>query len=97
VIRVIVTPLEVFPLLGSLGFVEFAIFPVLFSQVNAVSTIFSAVPRMVIVTFPVVVPLIMMIVGHHRHWGNEGSAGAKHTQNQKTMHIVSLVLLKARY
>jgi hypothetical protein len=70
VVGVIVTPPEVLPLLRGFHSREFAIVPMLLSEVNAVSTILVVVPSMVIAAVPIVVPFVMMIVGSHRHGGS---------------------------
>jgi hypothetical protein len=92
VIRVIVTPPEVFPLLGIFRFLERMIVPVLLPQINAVSPIFLVVPRMIIAGIPIVVPFVMMIVGPHRHRGNQGGTYKNCGQNQKTTHVLTLLL-----
>jgi len=89
----IVTPSEVLPLLGGFHAVELTIVPVLFSEVDAVRTIFLAVPRMIVVAVSVVLPSIVMIVSSHRHWGGQSSGGEKRGQNQKTTHIDNLLLV----
>jgi hypothetical protein len=92
-IRVLVPPSEVFPLLDRFHCAELPIVPVLLPDVNAVSTIFVVVPPMVIVAIPIIVPLILRttIVSRHRDWGNQSTAGEKRAQNQKTTHIGNLL------
>jgi hypothetical protein len=77
VIRVLVPPPEVGSLLNHPGSPELTIIPVLFRQVHAVRAIFLAVPRMIVAALPIVIPYFTMIVGPHRHWGDQGSAGEK--------------------
>jgi hypothetical protein len=86
-----VTPPEVLPLASSLLSIEFSVIPVLFRQVNAVSTIFLAVPRMVVVAIPIVVPSLAVIVGPHRHWRHQGGGGKKRRQNYKSTHDINLL------
>jgi uncharacterized membrane protein YphA (DoxX/SURF4 family) len=94
VIRVIVTPPEVLLLLGSSGSPELTIVAVLLAQVNAVRAIFLVVPRMIVAAVAIVVTLVMTIVGIHHRWGNQADADAKRTQNQNTMHVVNLLLVR---
>jgi hypothetical protein len=92
VIRVFVTPPEIFPLLGCFRSVELTIVPVLLAQVNAVSTIFLAVPSMIVAAIPIVIPFLMMIVSPYRYRGNQASANEKRGQCQNTTHIIKLLL-----
>jgi hypothetical protein len=54
--------------------IEFTIVLVLFAEINAVSTIFVAVPLMVIAMVPIVVPPMMVVVSVHCHRGDQGGA-----------------------
>ncbi len=61
-IGVLVTPPEIFTLLGGFHFPKLAIVTVPLAEVNAVSRIFLAVPCMLVVAIPIVVTLVMMVV-----------------------------------
>jgi hypothetical protein len=92
VIRMLVTPPEVFPLLVCFRSIELTIVPVLLAQVNAVSTIFLAVPSMIVAAIPIVIPFLMMIVSPYSERGNQASANEKRGQCQNTTHIIKLLL-----
>ena len=72
---VFVTVLEVFPPMANIHLHKRNIHPVLLNQVRAVLTIFVAVPIMIVATVPIVIaPFTMMVVSHHRNWGNHGGS-----------------------
>jgi hypothetical protein len=95
-IRVVVTPLEILTLLGGFHFAERAIVTVLLAQVDAVSAIFLDVPRMIIVSVPIVVALVMMIVSAHCYRSDQSRASENQAQNQKAMHRITSLLGEAR-
>jgi hypothetical protein len=80
-IGVFMAPVEVVCLLIAPHSMESSIVPVLLAEVNAVSTIFLAVPLMVIAVFAIVVAPFMMLVGVHCHRGDQGGAQQEPTEN----------------
>jgi hypothetical protein len=89
VVRVLMTPLEVFSLLSDFHLPELTVVAMLFPQVYSISLIFMVVPRMIVVAISIVVSLLM-IVGVRCHWGNQGSADEKRGQNHKAVHVFVL-------
>jgi len=73
-IRVGMPPGEVLRLFVAPHSREISIVPVLLAKVYAVSTIFLAIPLMIVFVVPIVVTLVMMFVSPHCHWGNQGGA-----------------------
>jgi hypothetical protein len=71
-----VAPPEVFSLLIMFHSPELTIAPVLILQIEAVSSIFLVVPRMIVAVLSIVVPFLVMVsvVIPRRHWCNERSA-----------------------
>jgi hypothetical protein len=61
VVGVLMAPREVLLLLGPLHSIEITIFPLLLLEICAVSTIFVAVPRMVILAAAIVVAFFVMV------------------------------------
>jgi hypothetical protein len=90
VIGVLMAPVEVLLLLILVDFVEIAILLVLLRDIAVVSTIFVAIPRMVILAAFVVVSLFLR--GSGLRYDGTDQCGAQHqcTQNQKPFHFVSL-------
>jgi hypothetical protein len=74
---------EVFPPLGISRLRKHNIPAVPLHQVLAVFTIFSVVPRMIVAAVPIVItPFTMVIVvSHHRYWGNEGGSQQQPAEN----------------
>ena len=60
VIRVFMTPLEIFLLVHRFHFLELAILLVLLSNVSVVGTIFLNVPCVIVFAFAIVVPLVVV-------------------------------------
>jgi hypothetical protein len=67
-------PPKIFPLLDDFYPSKITIFPMLFSQVNTVSTIFLDIPRMVIMAVPIVISPIV-ILSADRPWGDQNGSG----------------------
>jgi len=66
-------PFEILLLLATVHFVELPIVPMLLAQIDPVSTIFLTVVHVIIAAFPIVVPLVMMVVGRHDDRSKGGS------------------------
>ncbi len=71
-----VAPPEVFPLLVTPHSVEFKVFAVLLLKINAVGTIFVAVPLMIVAAVSIVVaPLVVVsVIGSRSERSDEGGA-----------------------
>ena len=83
------TPLEVLLLLASIDPVELAIVPMLLLEIGAVSMIFVAVPRMVVVALSIVVAffgVIVVISSCYRRADQDG-AQRERAHNQETTHV----------
>jgi hypothetical protein len=80
---VFMAPPEVLPPLGSPRPRKHHIPAMPLYQVLAVFTIFSVVPRMIVAAVPIVItPFTMVIVvSHHRYWGNEGGSQQQPAEN----------------
>lgn len=89
VIGVGMTPLEVLLLLASVDPVELAIVPMLLLEIGAVSMIFVAVPRMVVVAVSIVVAffVVISVIGSRYDRSDQGGAQHECTQNWETTHV----------
>ena len=76
IVGVLMAPREVLLLLAPVHFIELTILLVLLRDIAAVSTIFVAVPRMVVLAALVVVPLFLR--GSSSRYDRTNQGGAQH-------------------
>jgi hypothetical protein len=75
IIRMLVTPSVVFPLLDNFRSGELTILTVLLSQVDTVGMILLGVPHMIVFAFPIIIsPVAMIVIGPQRQRSNQGGA-----------------------
>lgn len=77
-IGVFMAPLEILLLLAPINLIEITIALMLLLEIRTVSTIFAAVPRMVVVAVSIVVAFFLVIFVPGPHYRGTDQAGAQH-------------------
>jgi hypothetical protein len=81
VVGMLMAPPEVFGLVGASRLREFDILAVLLPQIDPVGTIFVIVPRVIIATVAIVIPLLLMLLSPSHYRNQPGCAQYKSTDN----------------